>query len=67
MDTMLQQEKFPVIIKYLKTTLPTNTMDLLNDAKHLFVSKFVYTISFYLFHYCLMIDFHLNRRKKIFI
>jgi hypothetical protein len=51
MDTMLQKEIFQVIIKNLKTEPLTDTMDLSNDNKHLFVSKFVYTNSFDLFHY----------------
>jgi hypothetical protein len=45
MDTMSQKEIFLVIIENLKTTPLTNTMDLLNDTKHLFVPKFVYTNS----------------------
>jgi len=64
MDTMLQQEKFLVVIEHLKIVPLRDTVDLLNDAKHLFVSKFVYTISFDLFHYCLMIVLRLDSKKK---
>ncbi len=63
MDTMSQKEIFLVIIENLKTTPLTNTMDLLNDTKHLFVPKFVYTNSIDWFHYDLIIHLQIDRNR----